>query len=208
MHYCLPPNGTFSGSFSDNHTRTCTQRCPSTPDYYSDNSTGRCVFYCSKSFGSNLTFADAYTRRCVDVCPANQSTFGDPLTLRCVARCPQNQSTFADPVSQRCVLTCPASPPLYADNFTQACISGTCYHIECVYTTAVSLTPTRGDAWRSVPATPTPTATTPPTRVCSSVRKHPTSTLTRSLRTVFLSATLVSTLRTRHGVVCRSVRPI
>lgn len=57
--------------------------CPSTPNYFADNETRKCVSNCSQGF-----FADPSTRTCVQACPDGTDTFADPLSWICKNPCP------------------------------------------------------------------------------------------------------------------------
>jgi hypothetical protein len=56
---------------------------------YSDNYTGRCVWYCPVNL---FTYADNYTHSCVQRCPnasvATPGTYADDSTKTCVVACP------------------------------------------------------------------------------------------------------------------------
>lgn len=67
---------------ADNSTNKCVFRCPSSPDYYSDNNV--CVYYCTNP--AQFANPDPLSRACVDRCPnlTNYNTYGDPTNGRCV----------------------------------------------------------------------------------------------------------------------------
>ena len=69
--YTCPADFGFQGTFGDNTTHTCVQRCPNA-SYGDANTENRfCVEVCTGG-----AFADDSTMLCVDVCPASPPTFG------------------------------------------------------------------------------------------------------------------------------------
>lgn len=90
------------GTFGDNTTNTCVQRCP-------DGSFGDpsiyyrpCVAVCTAN-----SFGDELTNRCVSTCPASPPFFGDTTSWKCVKICRNGE--WADSSTRRCVGTCPSS---------------------------------------------------------------------------------------------------
>lgn len=48
-----------------------------------------CVDICPNTTDTDeFQFADNYSKTCVTVCPASQSTWGDVVSLQCVYTCP------------------------------------------------------------------------------------------------------------------------
>jgi hypothetical protein len=97
--------------WADNSSFLCKARCPDNPDFYADNTTGTCVYNCSK--GDNwTTFADPISRQCVTECPTGY--YAQNSTQRCETECPPGE--WADPVIRVCVLECTVRPHWYKHN--------------------------------------------------------------------------------------------
>ena len=130
-----PANYSTQGTFGDNTTNTCVQRCP--PNSFGDANTiyRFCVATCTGN-----SFADSSTTLCVQICPASPPTFGYTGNWTCLATCPAN--LWADSYTRRCLPTCsnntfrlslttnlcvavcPSEPDLYGDTLTHNCTSG------------------------------------------------------------------------------------
>ena len=83
--YTCPLDYGKQGTFGDNSTTTCVERCPE-GTYGDANTVNRfCVSTCTGG-----AFADNYTTLCVDVCPASPPTFGYLGNWTCVTACPDN----------------------------------------------------------------------------------------------------------------------
>lgn len=85
------------GTFGDNFTNTCVQRCP------------------ANSFGDSLTVS----RHCVATC--TNSNFADPLSMLCVSRCPASPPYFAYEANWTCLQSCPTG--FWADTYSRKCVS-------------------------------------------------------------------------------------
>jgi hypothetical protein len=136
--YMCPADYGLQGTFGDNSTATCVQRCPD-GSYGDANTANRfCVSTCTGG-----AYADNLTNLCVDVCPASPPTFGYSGNWTCMSSCPANlwaesssrlcQSTcnphFRLTLTENtCVSVCPSDPDLYGDttdyNCTAVCSGG------------------------------------------------------------------------------------
>lgn len=91
--------------FADYKTRLCVYTCPA--DFgpagtWGDNFTNTCVQRCPTG-----TYGDAQhpNRHCVAEC--TDGTFADDLSMTCVSECPSSPPYFADLVNKKCVRVCP-----------------------------------------------------------------------------------------------------
>lgn len=135
--FTCPADFGLQGTFGDNSTNTCVERCPL--GSYGDASTVNrfCVAVCT-----NGGFADSSTMLCVDICPASPPTYGYSGNWTCVKVCPDGlwadsltrtctsscNPDFRFSLTNECVGTCPSDPDLYADtngyNCTPVCTLG------------------------------------------------------------------------------------
>jgi hypothetical protein len=113
--YTCPLDFGLQGTFGDNSTNTCVERCPN--NTYGDAKTANrfCVAMCTGG-----AFADPYTMLCVDVCPASPPLYGYDGNWTCVQRCPSG--LWADDTTRTCVSDC---NPGYRLTTTNECV-GVC----------------------------------------------------------------------------------
>lgn len=97
--YTCPDDFGLQGTFGDNSTNTCVERCPN--GSYGDASTINrfCVSQCT-----NGGFADSLSMLCVDICPASPPSFGYAGNWTCLKTCPGD--LWADDVTRTCVSAC------------------------------------------------------------------------------------------------------
>jgi hypothetical protein len=111
--YTCPADFGLQGTYGDNSTNTCVERCP-TGSYGDANTTNRfCVANCS-----NGSYADTLSMLCVEVCPASPPTFGYQGDWTCVKNCPPG--LWADDSTRTCVSSC---SPNYRQSTTGECVS-------------------------------------------------------------------------------------
>lgn len=107
--YTCPLDYGLQGTFGDNSTNTCVERCPD-GSFGDANTVNRfCVAQCTGG-----AYADPYTMLCVDVCPASPPLYGYNGNWTCVQRCPSG--LWADDTTRTCVSDCNPEYRLIATN--------------------------------------------------------------------------------------------
>ena len=104
--------------FTDNSTMRCVTQCPPYPNYFADILTtsptfGRCVKYCPPN-----TYASNSSRVCASQCP--NGTYAENSTWRCVDYCLNSPLTYRDPSVWKCVSKC--SPQYFVDYHNLLCV--------------------------------------------------------------------------------------
>lgn len=119
-----------NGWFAYDGTRKCVQICPSTPAFFGNVDTFRCVATCPVA---RYKFVTNTERTCRPYCPASYmgTLYADNTTWSCVAVCPEKQNLYAfkhpdDATVRTCVKTCPMvndTVYYFSDNVTQSCVT-------------------------------------------------------------------------------------
>ena len=81
--YKCPADFGLQGTYGDNSTFTCVQRCPENSFGDANTINRYCVATCTGG-----SFADSLTMLCVDICPASPPTFGYTGNWTCLETCP------------------------------------------------------------------------------------------------------------------------
>lgn len=101
----------YFGNINEN---ICVESCPN--GTYADNFTRLCLqsYECN-----NVTYGDPTSQTCVSTCPFNYYADVRPAFLICVQMCPEGW--YADDVTKHCVVKCPDNLT-YGSNSTNKCV--------------------------------------------------------------------------------------